>query len=100
MAGAGTRRGKALYQEALAQLTAGSLFRSSEAGDVPEVAPVADEPEQPPVAEDEPELGGLLVDEGEPAPESELPAPALEHRNLSVLERRIALRVVYGRGYA
>ena len=44
-------------------------------------------PEQPPV-----------VDEGEQAPESELlPASVLEHRNLSVLERCIALRIVYGR---
>ena len=55
---------------------AGSLFRSSQAGVVPEIAPIADEPEQPPVAEDEPGLGGLLVDEGEPAPEDPLaPAP-------------------------
>ena len=81
-----------------------------------------DEPEQPPVPEDEPELGGLLMDEEEPAleepltpapleqppvvveeeavPESELPAPVLEHRNLSVLKRCIALRLVYGRGYS
>ena len=59
-----------------------SLFRSSKAGVVPEIAPVA---------EDEPELGGLLVDEGEQAPESELPAPVLEDRNLSLLERCIAL---------
>ena len=82
-----------------------SLFRSSKAGVVPEIAPVADEPEQPPVPEGEPELGGLFMDEEEPAPqdpltpapleqppvvigaepvpESELPAPVLEHRSLS-----------------
>ena len=75
-----------------------------------------------PVSEDEPELGGLLMDEEEPAPqdpltpaplekppvvigaepvpESELPAPVLEHRSLSVLERCIALRIVYGRSYS
>ena len=29
-----------------------------------------------------------------------LPAPVLEHRNLSVLERCVALRTVYGRGCA
>ena len=46
---------------------AGSLFRLSKAGVVPETAPVDDEPEQPPVPEDEPELGGLLMDEEEPA---------------------------------
>ena len=98
---------------------AGSLFRSSKVGVVPETAPVDDEPEQPPVPEDEPELGGLLMDEEEPdpltpapleqppvvigeepVPESELPALVLEHRNLSVLERCIALRIVYGRGYS
>ena len=98
---------------------AGSLFRSSKAGVVPETAPVDDEPAQPPVPEDEPELDGLLMDEEEPdpltpapleqppvvieeepVPESELPALFLEHRNLSVLERCIALRIVYGRGYS
>ena len=36
----------------------------------------------------------------EPVPESELPAPVLEDRNLSVLERCITLRLVYGRGYS
>ena len=98
---------------------AGSLFRSSKARVVPETAPVDDEPAQPPVPEDEPELDGLLMDEEEPdpltpapleqppvvigeepVPESELPAPVLEHRNLSVLERCIALRIVYGRDYS
>ena len=98
---------------------AGSLFRSSKAGVVPDTAPVDDEPAQPPVLEDEPELDGLLMDEEEPdpltlapleqppvvigeepVPECEPPAPVLEHRNLSVLERCIALRIVYGRGYS
>ena len=36
----------------------------------------------------------------EPVPESELPSPVLEHRNLSVLERCITLRIVYGRSYS
>ena len=75
-----------------------------------------------PVPEDEPELGGLHMDEEEPAPqdpltpapleqppvvigaepvpESELLALVLEHRSLSVLERCIALRIVHNRGYS
>ena len=94
---------------------AGSLFRSSKAVVVPETAPVDDEPAQPPVPEDEPELDGLFMDHEpdpltpapleqppvvigeEPVPESELPALVSEHRNLSVLERCIAVRTVYGR---
>ena len=57
---------------------AGSLFRSSKAGVVPETAPVDDEPEQPPIPEDEPELGGLLMDEEEPAPQDPLTLAPLE----------------------
>ena len=58
---------------------AGSLFRSSKAGVVPETAPVDDEPEQPPVPEDEAELGGLLMDEEERPPQDPLTPAPLEH---------------------
>ena len=60
-----------------------------------EEEPAPQDPLTPPPLEQPPVVIGA-----EPVPESELPAPVLEHRSLSVLERCIALRIVHGRGYS